>query len=326
MIRLLVPLDGSHIAEQALLHAATFASSFESELHLLRVVERNSHDSEMPFDNLDWEMRCSQCECYLQDLQRALAGQRIDANIHVVEGNPPSEILEFGKQHQIDLILLSTHGAGGINQFPKGSTVQKVLSNTKASVLLVNPDEAALHTQARYRRILVMLDGSLRSDWALQLAAIIARATGAEMSLLQIVQPPVATPAVSASIEGKQLIERLVELNRLDSVTRLEELKSRLPGDLSVKSRVLVGPEIPPLVQQVAEADNIDLLVLSAHGMSLGSHWLYGPIAESILAHASRPLLVFQDLRERNITLKPRSRLPARSEMVGRPQDRAEAS
>jgi nucleotide-binding universal stress UspA family protein len=204
--------------------------------------------------------------------------------------------------------------------------VQKVLSNTKASVLLVNPDEAALHTQARYRRILVMLDGSLRSDWALQLAAIIARATGAEMSLLQIVQPPVATPAVSASIEGKQLIERLVELNRLDSVTRLEELKSRLPGDLSVKSRVLVGPEIPPLVQQVAEADNIDLLVLSAHGMSLGSHWLYGPIAESILAHASRPLLVFQDLRERNITLKPRSRLPARSEMVGRPQDRAEAS
>jgi nucleotide-binding universal stress UspA family protein len=326
MIRLLVPLDGSQMAEQALLHAATFARCFESELHLLRVVERNSHDSEMPFDNLDWEMRCSQCKCYLQHLQRALAAQRIDANIHVVEGNPPAEILEFSRQHHIDLILLSTHGAGGVTQFPRGSTVQKVVSNTKASVLLVHPDQRALHTQARYRRILVLLDGSRRSDWALQLAAIIARATGAEMSLLQIVQPPAVTPEVRASTEGKQLIDRLVELTRLDAVKHLGELKSRLPGDLSVKTRVLIGPDIPPLAQQVAEADDVDLLVLSAHGMSSGNYWLYGPIAESILAHASRPLLVFQDLRVRKITLKPRSGLPARCEKEGRPQDRAEAS
>lgn len=324
MIRLLVPLDGSPIAEQALLHAATFARYFEAELHLLRVVERNSHDSEMPFDNLDWEMRCSQCECYLQDLQRTLAAQSIEAKIHVNEGNPPSEILEFSKKHQIDLILLSTHGAGGSDQFPKGSTVQKVVSNTRASVLLVHPHQAALPAPVRYRRILVMLDGSHRSDWALQLAAIIARATGAEMSLLQIVQPPIATPEVRASIEGKQLIDRLVELNRLNAVAHLEELKSRLPGDLLVKTHVLVGPDILPLVQQVSEADKVDLLVLSAHGMSSGSYWLYGPVAESILAHASRPLLVFQDLRERNITLKPRSGVPARCEKEGWPQNRAE--
>ncbi|MEQ8859174.1 MAG: universal stress protein [Pseudomonadales bacterium] len=326
MIRLLVPLDGSKLAEQAILHAATFASAFEAELHLLQVVEPNTHDPQLPFDNFDWEMRCSQSQCYLQDLAQALAGQRIEAHIHVVEGNPPTEIIEFSKTHRIDLILLCTHGAGGINQFPKGSTVQKVISNTDASLLLVRPDESALRTDVHYRRILVMLDGSRRSDWALQLAAIIARAADAELSLLQVVQTPVQTPGVRVSTEGRQLAERLVELNRIDAQKHLDELKNRLPSDITVRIRVLVGPEIAPLVQQVAEEDDIDLLVLSAHGMSIGNYWLYGPIAESILAHASLPLLVFQDIQERSITLKPRSGTPARAVKAERPRNRAEAS
>ncbi|MEE4279821.1 MAG: universal stress protein [Halieaceae bacterium] len=325
MIRLLVPLDGSPIAEKAMLHAATFASYFEAELHLLRVVEQSSHDSDIPFDNLDWEMRCSQCECYLQNLQRTLKEQGIESSIHTVEGDPAAEILEFSRQHDIDLIMLSTHGAGGSKQFPKGSTVQKVVGNTDTSVLLVHPDTTPNHDQARYRRILVILDGSRRSDWALQLAAIIARATGAEMSLLQIVAPPAASPEVCASIEGKKLIGRLAQLNWLDAVTHLEELKSRLPSDLRVKTHVVAGSEIPLLVQQMTQADNADLMVLSADGMSAGSDWLHGSLAESILAQGSLPLLVFQELRGRDLSFKPRSTLPAASfekEDGWRPLDR----
>ena len=314
MVRMLVALDGSHLAEAAIGHAAALAQSFESELHLLTVIERD-RDVDKPFDGFDWELRRTQAEVYLHRLQNELTQQGIEVFRHVLEGHPPTEIINFCERHEINLMFLSAYGMGGVTQFPCGSTVQKVIARAGLSAMVVRPEAPSADgiEPARYRRILVLLDGSRRSDWALFLAARLAQAHGAELSLLQVNQKPKVTQRVMTNPRGRKLVEELAEMNTLDSLRHMEEVKGQLPTGTKVRSRVLVASEVPPVVEEIARTDDVDLIVLCAHGMSDSDYWLYGPVSETILAHTSRPVLVFQDDLEHDITLTPTPRAPARS-------------
>lgn len=314
MVRMLVALDGSHLAEVAIGHAAALAQSFESELHLLTVIERDS-DPDKPFDGFDWELRRTHAEAYLHRLQNELIRQGIEVFRHVVEGHPPTEIISFCERHEINLMFLSAYGIGGVTQFPCGSTVQKVIARAGLSAMVVRLEapSATSIEPARYRRILVLLDGSRRSDWVLSLSARLAQAHGAELSLLQVNQEPKVTQRVLTNPRGRKLVEELAEMNTLDSLRHMEEVKAQLPTSTKVRSRVLVASEVPPVVEEIARTDDVDLVVLCAHGMSDSDYWLYGPVSETILAHTSRAVLVFQDDLRHNLTLTPVRRGPAPS-------------
>lgn len=306
-MRLLVPLDGSRFAEQALAHAVLFAKSFESELHLLQVIEKKLDDTNVPFGALDWQLRYAQSEIYLQELRQRLSDHRIDVTCHVVEGDPPAEIVAFARDHEIDLMCLSAYGVGGITQFSQGSTVQKVISTSGTSLMLIRPGLGATAEvdNVGYRRILVPIDDSHRSEWALALAAVIAVANGSELHLVQIVQEPMVAQRVLASAEGKRLVDQLNEMNKLDALRHIQELKATLPTDLTVESRVLFAPEVAPVVEEIAETADVDLVILSAHGVTNCSIGVCGPIAETILAHCKRPVLIFQDAIRNRIDFKP---------------------
>lgn len=318
IMRLLVPLDGSRLAEQALLHALSFARSFESELHLLQVIEKKIDDTNVPFGAIDWQLRCAQSRIYLQELKRTLSEQAVDVRCHVVEGDPPAEIVEFGRTHEIDLMCMSAYGLGGLTQFSQGGTVQKVISTAGTSLMLIRPGvgPAPDIENAHYRRVLAPIDDSHRSEWALSLAAVIAVANEAELHLVQIIQEPQVAQRVLASPEGKRLIDQLNEMNKLDALRHVEEVKATLPSDLVVKSRVLFAPEVAPAVEEVAEAADVDLIVLSAHGITDCSGGVCGPVAETILAHCERPVLIFQDAIRKHINLNPIVGAPARSGKV----------
>lgn len=327
MIRILVPLDGSRLAQQAIFHAAVFAEAFESELHLLQVVEPNDADSGSTFDGLDWELRCSQCRHYLQELQASLAARNIKAHIHVAEGDPPTEINGFCRAHDMNLVAMTAYGVGGITEFHHGSTVQKIISNSEQSLLIIRPETGVTEEAASYQRLLVAMDGSRRSDWAVMLGATLAREMGAVLDLVQIVQEPTIAPGVAASAEGREIISRLVEFCRQDAQRHMEDIRARLPADLQVVMRVRVAQEIPPLLEELVHHDQVDLLVLSAHGTSESGLRPYSPVTENIIAHVSCPVLIFQDAQQRKFHLKPRTGEPIRSD--DRPPSqllRAEAS
>jgi nucleotide-binding universal stress UspA family protein len=314
MVRILVALDGSHLAEAAVGHAGALAQSFESELHLLTVVERDQ-DPDKPFDAFEWELRRTHAEAYLHGLQNELSRQGIEAFRHVVEGHPPTEIVNFCERHEINLMFLSAYGVGGVTEFACGSTVQKVIARAGVSVMVVQPEAspAAGIRPARYGCILVLLDGSQRSDWALFLATRLAQAHGAKLSLLQVNQEPKVTQRVMRNPRGRKLVEELAEMNTLDSLRHMEEIKAQLPTGTKVRSRVLVASEVPPVVEEIARTDDADLVVLCGNSMSDRECWCCGPASESIIARASRPVLVFRDELEHNITLTPTPRAPARS-------------
>lgn len=138
--RFLVTLDGSSLAEQALLPAVTLAQALDAELHLLRVTFSVSHlEPQMYrhiFDKMEAEERIG-AEQYLAEVRQKVSAWRIPVQTQAVIGDTAATILEYARQHQIDLICLSSHGRAGVQRWLYGSVALKVLQATPCATLIV---------------------------------------------------------------------------------------------------------------------------------------------------------------------------------------------
>ena len=135
---ILLPLDGSSLAERVLPHSISLFEAFNSKLTLLRVVyqEKNA-DQNRIINPIDWNMRKSEADAYLKIVQNRLKEVGVDCEIQVVEGNPAQEIIEFAKQADVDLIILSSHGKSGPSSWNINSTVQKVLLRAYMPLMII---------------------------------------------------------------------------------------------------------------------------------------------------------------------------------------------
>jgi nucleotide-binding universal stress UspA family protein len=94
--------------------------------------------------------------------------------------------------------------------------------------------------------------------------------------------------------EESQLVERLTDRNREKAAQYLEQIESQI--DSPVETRLTVGESIPAALHQLVEEEDIDLVVLSAHGYSGEARWPYGSVALNFIAYGTTPLLIVQDL------------------------------
>ncbi len=305
MIRILVPLDGSPLAEQALYHAAAIARSFKTELHLLQVVVERPNGNGFSAGSSDLRLRAAEAASYLRQVADRLAEQGVSAKTTVAQGRAAQEIIAYADDNDVNLIALTAFGAGGVTEFVHGSTVHKVISRAGVSILLIRPQQHA-EPVVRYRKLLVPLDGSYQSDWALCLATSIARAHEGELMVMQVVESPRGSTRLPASDTERELTDRLLDIRRSEAAHHLRELETQLPKDLAFSSRVVVADEASRVIEDMAQTEDIGLLVLSAHGVGRADCWLYGPVPETLLAHSTRPLLVLQDnFSADNIELEP---------------------
>lgn len=298
---ILVPLDGSPLAEAALPHAAALAAAFDARIHLLRVIPIRQRGGAVPLDIIDRKLGQAEVAAYLQAVAADLRRRDIAVQTEVLEGHPAEQILEVLRGRQTDLLVLTSHGCGGLTEFRISGTAHKVISGAGVSILLVPTSETrpAGDPTTRYHRILVGLDGSRRSQWGLGPATVLARAVDAELVLAHIVQVP-ETVEDPGSMELRNAVEHLVRLNQRAAMQHLGALRARLstPG-LKVRTRIEVSRDVSEALATLAEAEHADLVVLTAHGVSVSSQRAYGVIATQLLAHARRPLLIAQDTPRR---------------------------
>jgi nucleotide-binding universal stress UspA family protein len=301
--RILVPLDGSPLAECALPHAAAIAQAFDSELRLLRVLPAERRAARGYVDSAEWRLRRSEATAYLQPLLARLQQQGLTVEGALAEGNIEEEIIESARRQQVDLIVLSTHGHNGASQFGLGGTAAKVISAAGVSVLVVRAGSASSFSSAanvvRYERILVPVDCSKRAEWALHLAAAVARAHGAELLVAHVVPVPQMPQREPGSPREARLIEQVLRARRKSAEEYLDEVKSRISApDLEVRTLLVVSPTVARRLEEVAEQERAGLMVLSAHGHggSANAPWAYGSVSASVVAYGTTPLLIFQDL------------------------------
>ena len=294
-MRILIPLDGSAVAEAALAHGEVLGKAFCAELVLLQVVPTDPASAGVVADVLDWQIQRSRAETYLEEARTRLDDAGRAASTIVLEGSVVDEIARVANAGDIDVVVLTATGQGSTAAGQLGGTVGKLIPRLESSLLLVRPaDGEPAAPLAAHRPIVVPLDGSPGSSWSARVAATIALTTGATLLLLRVVHAVEAPAWAGHSRKTRQLAEGLGEAMRVEADNWLRVLRTHLPERLEVDTQVVVAPGVCRAIREIVTAKQPGLLVMSAHGLDTDADCRYGEIAEHLLAHAPCPILVLQ--------------------------------
>jgi nucleotide-binding universal stress UspA family protein len=137
--RVLIPLDGSALAERALPHAIAQAKHFQAELLLLKVVEPFAHARGMSLSHLEQirQQAHTWAREYLESLVADIQEQGVLVQKVTIDGRPHTGIAEFAESNQVDLIVISTRGQSGLSRWLMGSVADRVARGATIPVLIV---------------------------------------------------------------------------------------------------------------------------------------------------------------------------------------------
>lgn len=293
--KILVPLDGSALAEQVLSHLPRLGAPAETSLVLVSVIDPIPYTvaplDYMPPDFFTYPR--SNAETYIVEQQQQLQALGFQVEAHVVEGDAAANIVRVATATQVDLIAMTTHGRSGFARWALGSVAERVVCETALPVFLVR--ETTALPSDKLQRILVPLDGSPLAEQALPAAVALAQATGAELLLLQVVQT-LDKGGQHMLFKNEAEAQAALAQWQTRAETYLQQVAQLIQAQKVVcVCRALAGNVVETIID-TAETADIDLLVLSTHGRSGLRRWFYGSVANKVLRGVSCPLLVIHNL------------------------------
>ena len=299
---ILVPLDGSTIAEEALPVAGTIAHRSGRQAHLVSVVHPvpflvPSGDEPMPDYTLEAELRQQMAE-YLRATAEALETTHgIEVDYDLLDGPPAQVLADHARSKRADLIVMTTHGHSGLNRLWLGSVSDGLMRRVKSPVLLLRPNDGA--HQAEFRRVLIALDGLAEGEKILEPAIELGSlCPDSEFTLVQVVEPPVALITRMAMHPTKMRPHwRELEENRARSYLQRIAGSMRARG-LHVASRMIASRGIADQILELADSLRTDLLVVGTHGAQGIERMLLGSVADKVVRGASMPVLVVPTRKE----------------------------
>jgi len=297
---ILVPLDGSLLAECTLPHIVAIARTSSARVTLLHVLDQElTYGSLKITDPFDWAIRKSEAEIYLQGISERLTKAGLQISTAIIDGRAADSIINYAHDHNVDLIALSSHGQSGLSGWNISSVVQKVLYRAYTSLIIIpayrqiQMDLANFH----YQKVFVGLDGSLRAEWVLAEALKLIAFHHASLLLAHVVSRQEMPYYLPVDEEVIDLLNLINERNRLYAEIYLKDLCSRLPEDLyNIKTYLLISENQIDTLRDLAEQESADLVILSAHGGSGGYKRVYGNVAQSFIDYGTIPMLILQDL------------------------------
>jgi len=287
--KILVPLDGSRLAEVALPYAEAFAKDFNSDVTLLHVVDiGEAYDGALGrARELHQQVKAMGTE-YLHGIKERLDERGIRARPDIHEGRAAEGIIDYSERHEIGLIIMSTHGQSGNGVVGYGSVADKVLRGSQVPLLLIRAPEGR---EPFIRRILVPLDGSPLAEEALRYAAEVAERFNAELITLRII--PVAEEAF-LSPESYIFLRGLEEEIEASAKEYLEIVTQPL-NQKGVRCRNVTLRGYPATqITDYASLQQVDLTIISTHGRSGVGRWAYGSVADKVLRSSGTPVLVIR--------------------------------
>jgi nucleotide-binding universal stress UspA family protein len=295
--RILVPLDGSTLAEQALGCAIALARALPAELVILRAVSIPPDTREI-LNNAGLEAATlrEQIETEASTYLREVASELQDAGLsmrQVVRHGPPSEaIVDYAAQRDIRQIVMTTHGRTGISRWTHGSVAERVLQAASVPVLMVRAQERELHIsppQVSLRRILVPLDGSTVAEQVLPSVTDVALALDAEMILFQV---PIIHVSGSLSGEWYLPIHGVMETATQDAEAYLERTAAGLrERGVAVSTTTGIGGVADSIIGY-AQANQVDLIAMCTHGRTGLGRWVLGSVSDRVLRGSRVPILL----------------------------------
>lgn len=303
---ILVPLDGSSLAECVLPHVIALATIRDARITLLRVLEEPRVPDRGPFASpLDAHLDDVIARAYLTEVANRLSRAGLLVETATSNGSAAAEIVAYAQQNEVDLIVMSSHGQGGLSGWNTSSVVQKVAARANRSMMIVRAYTPASSEGeiVTYRRLLIPLDGSRRAECVLPMAVSLKLAHDAQLVLTHVVRKPEIPDRLWADEEEVSLLEQLAACRQRRAKHYLEEVRRHLAVDADVELQT--GADVPGALQSLSEARAFDLVMLSAHGYSGSPRRAYGSVTTSLIGYSSMPLLIVQDFEGGQLTPSP---------------------
>ena len=223
----------------------------------------------------------------------------IKATGEVVAGNPSEEILRYADKHDIDLIIMATHGRSGINRWAMGSVAYKVLRASNVPVWLVRAgvSEEIIEDRSASGKILVPLDGSREAEVVLPHVEALAKQWGAELVevvLLRVCKPPAVSSDYPPDmpLSWEEHLEQETLKCKLEAGPYLAGVEKRLKqSGLRVSIKVLAGKPAEK-ISSYGDENDFSLITMVIHGRSGISRWAYGETAETVMLKAFTPIFL----------------------------------
>jgi nucleotide-binding universal stress UspA family protein len=288
--KIIVPLDGSPLAECALPYAAALAKASGAKVYLVRAAM--AHTGLDP-DSVGDEVNTVQAaEEYLS--RTAIDLPRVQVETAVFYGNAREAIVEEISLRKIDLVVMATHGRSGVSRLLFGSVAAHVLAHSPEPILLVRAWQHE-HDVAAFGgapRLLVPLDGSSSAEEALPVAREVAAALGGSIHLLSAVQVPVE-PRTDAAGRVVSYLDQQVDALKHESTQYLHQLAEQLKDDErgAPAVHVDIGEPVDVIVGVSRQLD-VAMIVMATHGRTGLARMLMGSVAGEVLRQADLPLLL----------------------------------
>ena len=296
---ILVPLDFSRVAMQALDYATQLAEQFGAQIHLMHVQMSDETLAEPGAGHLMRE--CAESVAFLRGKLGAIQPDRPPLfwpdNCHIRMGRPYEEICELARELNVDLVVLASRGKSGLKRMFLGSTAERVVRFAPCPVLVVRQRKrrggyplGLLRTKNKFpiRKILAPVDFSPCSMAGALYAAFLARTLKANLCLFHNVQLP--APAVIEGMPADLLGKGDDDLTqaRLD----IEGLaKLDFFADVNYATEIRTGNVVEQICAETRRPD-VDLTVISTHGRTGFNRMVLGSVAEQVVRYAECPVLV----------------------------------
>lgn len=291
---ILVPLDGSRLAESVLPAAAAMADGFGAQVTLLHIIEERAPETVHGQPHLT---EADQAQAYLEEVARRPVFRDRTVELHVhrsKEGDVAESLMAHAREMGADLVVLSTHGRSGLRGLLFGSIALRALQRGTTPILLVNPTPEGEAPAFAPRKILVPLDGMPAHEQALPVASQLARAWHAALHLV-IVVPTAQTlsgPEAATGVFMPLAKRALLDLAEREGDEYLRKLAGGLIEEGEPTTSQVSRGEPAASVIEAAEQVGADLVVMATHAKGALDGFWSGSLTPKIMERLGRPLLL----------------------------------
>jgi len=297
--RMLVPLDGSKLAESAITYAEDLAARLGLDVVLLHVCNPLLQQY-APMHRMYVEHAAEATAQKIRQTQERLSEgkgvQAVDVQGELTIGYPAEEILRYVDENRIDIILMTTHGYSGLLRWAMGSVADKVLRASRVPVCLAHVGSADEITDEEWstRIIIVPLDGSELAEAVLPHVEALAKQRGIELEeivLLRVCEYPIVAVEYPGE-DWTDYINESIERCRNVSEQYLAGVEKRFnKTGQKVSTKVLTGNAAEEIINYTKQ-NPFSLIVMSTHGYSGVGRWVFGSVADKILHGVSNPVFL----------------------------------
>lgn len=291
--KILVPLDGSDLAEIALPYAEELAGALGCEITLIHV----SESADEKYENMHQLYIEKIVEATRQGAERCRNNKRTKkievSSVHLT-GHVAEQIVDYADKENIGLIVMTTHGRSGISRWLLGNVAAKVVRATKRPVALIRAKDILPEACAerKFNKVLVPLDGSKASEVVIPHVSELASKLKTEVVLFQVVAPSYFVYAIPGEAvlqpHSPEDLQNMIEHSKfyLDKVSA--EFRDK---GIETTSEVGIGGPAEEIIR-VADEMQVDMVIMSTHGHSSISLWAFGSNADKVLHAGNTPVLL----------------------------------